>query len=283
MRAAGVPVLPDSTSQPSTRSATRCSSRHRRVAGGGACASCVTADGTRRALVAAEREAAARRSATAPCSASATSSGAGTSRSRCSPTRRRGRALHERECSIQRRHQKIIEEAPSPAVDDDLRARMSAAAITAARGGVGYVGAGTSSSCSSDDGDVRLPRDEHPPAGRAPGHRDDHRPRPRRAAAARRRGTTASARGVRPADPWTRHRGPPDRRRPVERLRALHRRFHRVELPDGVRIDTGVAAGSVVSPFYDSMVAKIVAHGADRTSAIRILAVPSGPPASTAR
>lgn len=51
-------------------------------------------------------------------------------------------SLHERECSIQRRHQKIVEEAPSPAVDADLRERMGAAAIAAARA-VDYVGAGT--------------------------------------------------------------------------------------------------------------------------------------------
>ncbi|HKA30443.1 MAG TPA: biotin carboxylase N-terminal domain-containing protein, partial [Candidatus Binatia bacterium] len=50
--------------------------------------------------------------------------------------------LFERECSIQRRYQKVIEEAPSPAVDDALRARMGAAAVTAASA-VGYVGAGT--------------------------------------------------------------------------------------------------------------------------------------------
>ena len=51
-------------------------------------------------------------------------------------------SLHERECSIQRRHQKIVEESPSPAVDAALREQMSAAAITAARA-IGYVGAGT--------------------------------------------------------------------------------------------------------------------------------------------
>src|SRR4030095_5409838 len=50
--------------------------------------------------------------------------------------------LFERECSIQRRYQKVIEEAPSPAVDSTLRALMGEAAVTAARA-IGYVGAGT--------------------------------------------------------------------------------------------------------------------------------------------
>ena len=83
------------------------------------------------------------RSATARCSLSGTSPTPGTWRSRCSRTAT-AVLVHcfERECSIQRRHQKIIEECPSPAVDPGLRERMGAAALAAAKA-VGYLGAGT--------------------------------------------------------------------------------------------------------------------------------------------
>ena len=98
-------------------------------------------------------------------------------------------AVGERECSIQRRHQKIIEEAPSPLVErtPGMRDKLFDAARLAATA-IGYTGAGTVEfMASTTDGGLLLPRDEHPAAGRAPGHRSHHRSRPRRAATARRR------------------------------------------------------------------------------------------------
>ena len=99
-----------------------------------------------------------------------------------------GNVVHlcERECSIQRRHQKIVEEAPSPGVDRRDAGRDVRRGASPWPRAIGYVGAGTVEFLVVGDGDdagVLLPRDEHPAAGRAPGHRGGHRPRPRRAAA----------------------------------------------------------------------------------------------------
>ena len=184
---------PSSPPTPATRTsprpargrATRCWSRPR--AGGGGKGMRLVRDARRarrggRPPRAARRP---RRSATAPCSSSATSSAAGTSRCRSSATPTATSCTSvERECSIQRRHQKIVEESPSPGVD----ARDAASGWTPrpwplARA-IGYVGAGHRRVPGRRRGrrpGVLLPGDEHPPAGRAPGHRGGHRPRPRRA------------------------------------------------------------------------------------------------------
>ena len=96
-----------------------------------------------------------------------------------------GTTLHfgERECSIQRRHQKIIEEAPSVALTPSLRAEMGAAAVRAAES-VGYVNAGTAEFMLDSDGAVLLSRNECASAGRASGDRVGLRHRPGAMAAA---------------------------------------------------------------------------------------------------
>ena len=86
--------------------------------------------------------------------------------------------LGERDCTIQRRHQKLVEETPSPAVDDELRAEIGRIAVEAARA-VGYRSAGTIEGLLSSAGRVLLPRDEHSPPGRAHGDRARHGARPR--------------------------------------------------------------------------------------------------------
>ena len=88
--------------------------------------------------------------------------------------------LHERECSIQRRNQKVIEEAPSPFLDAVTRKAMGEQAVALAKA-VDYASAGTVEFIVDGEPELLLPRDEHPAAGRASGDRARHRHRPRRA------------------------------------------------------------------------------------------------------
>ena len=99
--------------------------------------------------------------------------------------------LFERECSLQRRRQKLFEESPSPALDADTRDAMTGAALGIAAA-VGYENAGTIEFLLDRDGALLLHRDEHAHPGRASGHRARHRHRPRQGAAARRRAASRS-------------------------------------------------------------------------------------------
>ena len=200
-----------------------------------------------------------------------------TSRCRCSPTRT-ATSIHlgERECSLQRRHQKVIEEAPSPLLDDAHARAIGEAACETARS-VGYRGAGTVEFIVSADRpdefffmemNTRL-QVEHPVTELVTGHR------PRRAAAAHRRGR-AARRSRRTTSRSTGHaiearvyaedpaRGLPADRRPG-------RAASRIPSGDGMRVDTALEDGLVVSTDYDPMLAKVIAWGPDRDEARRRL------------
>ena len=177
--------------------------------------------------------------------------------------------LNERDCSIQRRNQKVIEEAPSPAIDDELRERMGAVAARAARS-VGYVGAGTiemlfdgaSRSFYFLEMNTRL-QVEHPVTelitgvdlvrwqiaiaggARLPLEQEQI---PRRGAAIECRIYAEDSVKFLPS-PGT--------------ITAL-----RVPAGPGIRDDSGVTAGSVISVHYDPMISKLCAYGATRAEAI---------------
>jgi acetyl-CoA/propionyl-CoA carboxylase biotin carboxyl carrier protein len=181
-----------------------------------------------------------------------------------------GNVIHlgERECSLQRRHQKIIEEAPSPLLGDAQRETMGAAAVEAARA-VGYVGAGTVEFIVSGDRpdefffmemNTRL-QVEHPVTEEvfgldlvelqlrvAAGERE---PWPARRQA---RGHAVEAR-IYAEDP-------------AAGFLPTGGRVLALSWPGEVRVDAGIAAGSVVGSDYDPMLAKVIAHGRDRAEAL---------------
>ena len=181
-------------------------------------------------------------------------------------------SLFERDCTLQRRHKKILEESPSPAVDDELRARMGDAARAAARA-VDYVGAGTVEFLLGPDGDfwflemnTRL-QVEHPVTEMTTGLDlvelqllvAAGEPLPPSAVDPRRDGHAIEVR-LCAEDPTNGYL-------PSSGV------FRAVQFPaiDGVRIDSGIESGSVVTPHYDSMVAKVIAHAPTRRAAARKL------------
>ena len=189
-------------------------------------------------------------------------------------------AVGERECSLQRRHQKVVEEAPSPLVSEEMRQRLFSAARAAAEA-IGYVGAGTVEFLATDDGrffflemNTRL-QVEHPVTECVTGldlvawqvrvaetqRLPEHPPEPR--------GHAIEVRlyAEDPAQDWQPQSG------------ILHQ--FEVDTVDGeftvpsrygIRVDSGVTEGSAVSVHYDPMLAKIIAWAPDRAEAARSLA-----------
>ncbi|TDE48588.1 ATP-grasp domain-containing protein, partial [Nonomuraea mesophila] len=174
-------------------------------------------------------------------------------------------ALGERECSVQRRHQKVIEECPSPGISAGLREHLFEAAVRAARA-VGHVGAGTVEFLVKDDRVAFLEMNtrlqvEHPVTELVHG-----------VDLVRLQLEIAEGAAL-PASP------PEPAGHAVEaRLYAEDDDYlpqtgvlRRFEVPGDVRVDAGVESGSVVSPYYDAMLAKVVAHGSSRGEAVRRL------------
>ncbi|MDB6180232.1 acetyl-CoA carboxylase biotin carboxylase subunit [Paracoccus fistulariae] len=183
--------------------------------------------------------------------------------------------LFERDCSLQRRHQKVIEEAPAPGMTEEMRKIMGAAAVRAAEA-IGYKGAGTiefivdGSDGLRPDGfwfmemNTRL-QVEHPVTEAITGvdlvewqlRVASGEPLPARQEDLQINGHSFEARlyaedvpaGFLPATGTLAH---------------LH-------FPEGARIETGVRQGDVISPWYDPMIAKVVTHGPTRAIALRAL------------
>ena len=188
--------------------------------------------------------------------------------------------LFERDCSLQRRHQKVIEEAPAPGMDAATREAITAAAVKAAQA-VGYVGAGTIEFIADASEGLRGDRIwfmemntrlqvEHPVTEMITGldlvewqfrvAAGEKLPLKQNQILMTGHAVEARLYAENPASGFLPSIG---------RLDAF-------SLPQGIRVDAGVEAGDVISPFYDPMIAKLIVHSAAREEAIADLAEACG-------
>jgi 3-methylcrotonyl-CoA carboxylase alpha subunit len=188
-----------------------------------------------------------------------------------------GHAVHlfERDCSLQRRHQKVIEEAPAPGMDEPTRAALCAVAVKAAKA-INYVGAGTIEFIADASDGLRADRIwfmemntrlqvEHPVTEMITGQdlvewqlrvaSGETLPKTQDELAINGWAMEARLYAENPATGFLPSIGP-----------LAHLRF-----PEGARIDSGVEEGGEVTPYYDPMIAKIITHGPTRSSAARQL------------
>ncbi|MBI1329924.1 MAG: biotin/lipoyl-binding protein [Alphaproteobacteria bacterium] len=190
-----------------------------------------------------------------------------------------GNAVHlfERDCSLQRRHQKVIEEAPAPGMSAEMRAAMGAAAVKAAKA-VNYAGAGTVEFIADASDGLRADRFwfmemntrlqvEHPVTEGITGldlvewqlrvAAGEKLPKTQGELAPNGHAIEARLYAEDPQKGF---------------LPAIGTLEHLNFAGEGVRVDTGVRAGDAVSPFYDPMIAKVIAHGNTRDEAAAKLA-----------
>ena len=182
--------------------------------------------------------------------------------------------LFERDCSVQRRHQKVLEEAPAPGMTDQRRAAMGKAAVEAAQA-VGYVGAGTVEFIANQDGtfyfmemNTRL-QVEHPVTEEITGldlvewqlRVAYGEPLPLAQDQLAINGHAIEARIY--------------AENPAKNFLPSIGTLHHLRMPDEdgpVRIDSGVREGDAISPYYDPMIAKLICWGETRAVALRALA-----------
>ncbi len=183
--------------------------------------------------------------------------------------------LFERDCSLQRRHQKVIEEAPAPGMDEATREQLCAAAVKAAKA-VDYVGAGTIEFIADASEGLRADRIwfmemntrlqvEHPVTEEITGvDLVEWQLRVASGEALPKRQDELSING------WAMEARLYAENPATGFLPSIGRLEHLV-FPDDVRVDTGVTEGAEVSPYYDPMIAKLIATGETREDAIDAL------------